>query len=51
MGNISLTDRLRNGDVLYTVNNKGNILHTTMRSKAIWIGRILRKNCLLERII
>jgi hypothetical protein len=28
-----------------------NILHKIIRRKAVWIGHILRGNCLLQRVI
>jgi hypothetical protein len=49
MERISWTDRVRN-EVLQRVKEGRNILHTIKRSKANWIGRILRMNCLLKRI-
>ena len=47
---ISLTDRLRNEEVLHTVRDM-NIVHTINRRKAKWIGHILRRNCLLKHVI
>jgi hypothetical protein len=35
-------------EVLCTVKEKGNILHTVKRRKNDWIGHILHRNCLLE---
>jgi hypothetical protein len=51
MENISWTDRVRYEEVLYSVKEERNILHTVKRSKANWIGHILRRNCLLNHII
>jgi hypothetical protein len=51
MEKISWTDRVRNDDVLQRVKEERNILHTIKRKKANWIGHILRKNCLLTRVI
>jgi hypothetical protein len=48
---ISLTDRVRNEDVLHTVKKERNILRTVNRKKANWIGHILRWNCLLKHVI
>jgi hypothetical protein len=48
---ISWTDRVRNEEVLHTVKEERNILHTTKRRKANWIGHILRSNCLLKHVI
>jgi hypothetical protein len=51
MENISWTDHLRNEDVLLRVKGKRNILHKIRKRKANWIGLILRRNCLLQRVI
>jgi hypothetical protein len=48
---ISWTDRVRNEEVLSTVKEERNILHTVKRSKANWTGHILRRNCLLKHVI
>ena len=50
-GEIILTDRVRNEEVLHRVKEKRNILRTVMRRKANWIGHILRRNCLLKHSI
>ena len=36
---------------LLTVKEQRNILHEVMKRKANWIGHILRRNCLLQRVI
>ena len=51
MEKISWTDHVRNVEVLLRVNEQRNILHEICKRKANWIGRILRKNCLLQRVI
>jgi hypothetical protein len=51
MEKISWTDRLRNEEVLHRVKEERNIVHTIKRRKANWIGHILRRNCLLKRVI
>jgi hypothetical protein len=51
MGKISWTDHVRNEDVLLRVKEQRNILHEIRKRKANWIGQILRRNCLLQRII
>ena len=51
MEKISWTDHVRNEDVLLRVKEQGNILHEIRKRKANWIGHILRRNCLLQRII
>ena len=47
---ISWTDHVRNRDVLLRVNEQKNILHEIRKRKANWIGHILRRNCLLNRL-
>ena len=51
MEKISWTDHVRNEEVLLTVNEQRNILHEIRKRKAKWIGHILRRNCLLQRVI
>ena len=46
----SLTDHVRNEDVLLRVKEQRNILHEIPKRKANWIGHILRRNCLLQRV-
>ena len=48
---ISWTDHVRNEDVLLTVKEQRNILHEIRKQKANWIGHILHRNCLLQRVI
>jgi len=48
---ISWTDRVRNEEVLLTVKEQRNILHEIRKRKANCIGHILRRNCLLQRVI
>ena len=48
---ISLTDHVRNEEVLLRVNEQRNILHEIRKRKANWIGHILRRNCLVKQII
>ena len=38
-------------EVLLKVKEKRNILHEISKRKANWIGHILRRNCLLQRVI
>ena len=42
---------MRNEEVLLRVNEQRNILHEIRKRKANWIGLILRRNCLLRRVI
>jgi hypothetical protein len=51
MEKITWTDRVRNEEVLHRVKEERNILHTTQRRKANWIGHILRRNYLLKNVI
>ena len=50
MEKISWTDHTRNEDVLLRVKEKRNILHEICKRKTNWIGQILRRNCLLQRV-
>jgi hypothetical protein len=43
-------DEVRNEEVLLRVKEQGNILHEIRKRKANWIGHILRRNCLLQRV-
>ena len=45
------TDHVRNEEVLLRVNEQRTILHEIKKRKANWIGHILRRNCLLQRVI
>jgi hypothetical protein len=38
-------------EVLLRVKKQTNILHEIIKGKAIWIGHILRRNCLLQQVI
>ena len=51
MEKISWTDHVRNEDVLLRVKEQRNILHEIRKRKAKWIGHILRRNWLLQRVI
>jgi len=51
MEKISWTDHVRNEEVLLRVKEQRNILHEICKRKANWIGHILRRNCLLQRVI
>ena len=51
MEKISWTDYERNEEVLLRVKEQRNILHEIRKRKANWIGHILRRNCLLQRVI
>jgi hypothetical protein len=47
---INRTECVRN-DVLHGVKEGMNIAHTIHKGKANWIGRILRRNCVLKHVI
>jgi len=51
MEKISWTNHVRNEEVLLRVKEQRNILHEIHKRKANWIGDILRRNCLLQRVI
>ena len=51
MEKISWTDHVRNEEVLLRVKEQRNILHEISKQKANWIGHILCRNCLLQRVI
>ena len=42
---------MRNEEVLLRVKGQRNILHEISKRKANWIGHILRRNCILQRVI
>jgi hypothetical protein len=50
-GKINWTDHVRNEDVLLRVKEQRNILHEIRKRKTKWIGHILLRNCLLQRVI
>jgi len=51
MEKISWSDHVRNEEILLRVKEKMYIQHEISKQKAIWIGHILRRNCLLQRVI
>jgi hypothetical protein len=42
---------VRKEEVLLRVKEQRNILHEIRKRKAYWIGHILRRNCILQRVI
>jgi len=50
MEKISWTDHVRNEDVLLRLKEQRNILHEISKRKANWIGHILCRNCLPQRV-
>jgi hypothetical protein len=51
MEKISWNDHVRKEEVLLKVKEQCNILHDIRKQKLIWIGHILRRNCLLHQVI
>ena len=51
MEKISWTDHVTNENVLLRVKEQRSILNEIRRRKVNWIGHILRRNCLLQRVI
>ena len=51
MEKISLTDRLRNEEVLHRVKEERNIIDTIKIRKGNWIGCILRRNWIVKHVI
>jgi len=51
MEKISSTENVRNEEVLLRVKEQRNILHEISKRKGNRIGHILRRNCLLQRVI
>jgi hypothetical protein len=50
MEKISWTDHVRNEEVLLRVKKQRNILHEILKQKANWIGHILVRIYLLQRV-
>jgi hypothetical protein len=48
---IRWADRVRDEEVLQRVKGERNVLHTVKRWKVNWIGHLLCRNCLLQRVI
>jgi hypothetical protein len=51
MEKISLTNHVRNKEVLLRVKEQRNILHEISQQKANLFGHILHRNCLLQWVI
>jgi hypothetical protein len=51
MEKISWTDHVKNEEVLLRVKEQKNIHNEICKRMANWIGHILRRNCLLQRVI
>ena len=50
MEKISWTDQVGNDEVFLRVKEQRNILYEIRKRKANWIGHILRRNCILQRV-
>jgi hypothetical protein len=50
MEKISWTDHVRKEEVLLRVKEQRNILYEIRKRKANWIGHILSRKCLLQRV-
>jgi hypothetical protein len=50
MEKISWNDSVKNEEVLHTVTEEKNILHTIKGRKANWIGHTLHRNCILKLV-
>ena len=42
---------MKNEEVLQRLEEERNTLHTPKRRKGNWVGHILRRNCLLKRVL
>jgi metal-responsive CopG/Arc/MetJ family transcriptional regulator len=51
MEKIIWTYRSRSEEVLHSVKEENNILHTINRKKGNWTGHMLRRNCLRIHVI
>jgi hypothetical protein len=51
MEKISWTDHVRNEEVLLRIKETRNILREILKRKTKWIGHILHRNCLPQRVI
>jgi hypothetical protein len=51
MEKLTLTDRVRNEEVLQRVKEERIFLHTIKKSRDTWHGHILRRNYLPKRVI
>lgn len=48
---MSLSDYVKNGDVLHRIEGERYILRTINRRKGKWIEYTLRRNCLVKHVI
>jgi len=51
MEKISWTNHVRNEELLLRVKEQRSVLHEVRKRKVNWVGHILRRNCLLQRVI
>ena len=47
---VTCTDHVKNGEELLRLKEETNIEHITEGRNIIWIGLILRRNCLLQHV-
>jgi hypothetical protein len=45
-----IEDHVRNAEILLRVKEQRNILHEIRKREANWIGHILHRNCLLQKV-
>jgi hypothetical protein len=50
MEGFSWTDHVKNAELLLRAKEERNILNEIRRRRIIWIGHILRRNCLLKYV-
>ena len=50
MEKIKWSEKVTNEQVLDRIGEKRTLLNNILRRKAIWIGHILRRNCLVDAI-
>jgi hypothetical protein len=51
MEQIKWTHHARNEEALLRIKEQGNILHEVSKRKVSWVGHILGRNCLLNRLL
>jgi hypothetical protein len=47
---VAWTNHVKNGEELLRLKEKTKIKHIKERRKILWIGHILRRNCLLQHV-
>jgi hypothetical protein len=51
MEKISWTMHVRNEELLHSIEDEQNTLHTVKQNKADWIGHMLHRNCIVKHLI